>query len=120
MKNFVQPGKTIVLRSITSAVKSGSLVVAGDLAGVAVSDAEIGEDVSIVTEGVFYLEKVKAEAQAVGDKLAFTSASKLSKTLTSGKIVAVAVEPAIAQQTHVMAKLLPTVLPQAAAQSIGS
>jgi predicted RecA/RadA family phage recombinase len=55
-KNFVQPGDTLTLTAPAD-VKSGGVVVVGALAGIAAYDAAQGEDVEVVTEGVFVLPK---------------------------------------------------------------
>ena len=52
MKNFVSNGKAITLVAVSAAV-AGEPVVIGSLFGVAVESAEIGEDVTVLTEGVF-------------------------------------------------------------------
>ncbi len=110
MKNYVHPGKAIVIRETATAAKSGDLFEIGDLVGVAIADAEVGEDLVIETEGVFYLPKVTANTLTVGDKLSLAG-GKLNKDTTKGKIVAIAVEAAPNGQSHVKAKLLGTVLP---------
>lgn len=73
MKNFIQPGKNIEMEA-ASAVTSGSVVVFGDLVGVAMGDAASGEKCSLVLEGVFELAK-EAAAISAGDKVHFHAAS---------------------------------------------
>ena len=112
MKNFVQPGKVITIRNVDRVVESGEMVVFGDLAGVAISGIDEGQNLAIQTEGVFFIDKNVSDTVEVGTRLSYNeSTKKLSKNLSTGKIVAVAVDDASNGQTHVMVKLLPTVLP---------
>ncbi len=66
MKNFIQPGVTIKVTA-PATVSSGDGVLVGNLFGIAVTDAGSGDDVEIMTEGVFDIAKVSAQAWAVGD-----------------------------------------------------
>lgn len=92
MKNFVQNGKNIdVLAS--AAYTSGSLVIEGNLVGVAVADIASGATGSIATEGVFAFEKEAAATLIQGDVAYYDSATKkLDATNTNpavGHVVAV-------------------------------
>jgi predicted RecA/RadA family phage recombinase len=60
MKNFIQKGDTLTVAA-PAAVKSGDFVQVGRIRGVAVFDAASGEDVELVTKGVFLLEKLGSE-----------------------------------------------------------
>ncbi len=111
MKNFIQPGIVITVRNTPVAAKSGDLVVIGHLAGVAVTDAREGDNLPLKTEEVFYLPKVRTDTVGIGQRLSFIADQKrLTTDLKAGEIVAVAIEIATNGQTHVAAKLLPTVL----------
>ena len=68
MKNYVQPGGTITLTAPDD-ITSGQIVAVGSLVGVAAGDAATGEDLDLVTEGVFALPKPSTEVVAVGDVL---------------------------------------------------
>ncbi len=68
MKNYVQPGGTITLTAPDD-ITSGQIVAVGSLVGVAAGDAATGEDLDLVTEGVFTLPKPSTEVVAVGDVL---------------------------------------------------
>jgi len=57
MKNLVQDGGTIQYKVSDKAVKSGDMVVVGDIAGIAVTDGEIGETITLNVEGVYALPK---------------------------------------------------------------
>lgn len=61
--NFVQPGENLTVTA-PEAVVSGDGVIVGDLFGIASFDAETAEDVVLVTEGVFTLNKVSTDAIA--------------------------------------------------------
>lgn len=63
MKNYIQPGKVVTVPAPRN-LSSGELVVVGLLAGVAQHDALSGDDVEIVTEGVYDLAKTSAQAWA--------------------------------------------------------
>lgn len=83
MKNFVQPGENIT--TIAAAVAgSGDIVKTGNLIGVAFGDAAIGEPLVLATVGVFDLEKVAAEAVAVGDPIYWRSSDGLVTGTASG------------------------------------
>ena len=57
MKNFVQPGQYGLTVTATANVTGGSIVVVGDIVGVAAWDATAGTPVEISPEGVFDLAK---------------------------------------------------------------
>lgn len=57
MKNFIEEGKTIDYTVAGAAVTSGEIVVVGDMAGVAVTGAAIGETITLATDGVYELPK---------------------------------------------------------------
>lgn len=93
MKNYIQPGKTITVPAPAD-VKSGDLVVVGDLFGVAEFSAAVGDPVEIATEGVFELPKVAAQAWTVGAKIYYVAADKqLSSTAGSNLFIGHATEP---------------------------
>lgn len=82
MKNFVNGGWTVRVPAQAS-VKSGDLVVVGELFGVAYHDAEPGDPVEINTEGVFTLPKTSAQAWTVGAAVYWDSENK-AVTTTAG------------------------------------
>lgn len=83
MKNYIQPGDSITVPAPAD-VKSGDLVVVGDLFGVAQFSAASGDPVEISTKGVFALPKVSAQAWAVGAKVYYVAADKNLSTAASG------------------------------------
>lgn len=68
MKNYLQKGSALRLMAVAP-VASGGLVVQGVIAGVAGTDAGIGDPVEVHVEGCYSLAKVQAEAWAVGDAI---------------------------------------------------
>ncbi len=111
MKNFIQPGSVITVHNTPVAAKSGDLIVIDHLAGVAITDAEVGDNLPIKTEGVFYLPKISTDTVGIGQRLSYIEEHKrLTTNLKAGVIVAVADKIATNGQTHVAAKLLTTVL----------
>ncbi len=79
MKNFVQPGNTLTLVAPYTVVSGAGLLV-GNIFGVASADAASGADVEAVTEGVFDLAKVSAQAWAQGDPIYWDDSAKLCTT----------------------------------------
>src|SRR5689334_18275577 len=90
MKNFSQEGKTITLPAPYN-VTSGAGLLVGSIFGVAANDALSGADVETVTEGVFNLAKVSAQAWTVGQLIYWDDTAKLTTSvLTSNKLIGVA------------------------------
>lgn len=83
MKNYIQPGDSITVPAPAD-VKSGDLVVVGDLFGVAQFSAASGDPVEIATKGVFGLPKVSAQAWSVGAKVYYVAADKNISTTATG------------------------------------
>lgn len=93
MRNYIQPGKTITVPAPAN-VKSGDLVVVGDLFGVSEFSAAEGDPVEIATEGVFELPKVQAQAWSLGAKVYYVAADKvLSTEETDNLFIGHATEP---------------------------
>ena len=68
MKNFVQDGAVLVTEALDT-VAAGDFVKVGELKGFAQNDAVVGQNVAVVTEGV-YETTVQAEADiSVGDPI---------------------------------------------------
>lgn len=65
MKILVQPGRTITVTA-PSNVESGDGLLIGSLFGVCAGDADTGESLDLVTEGVFDLAKSAASVFSVG------------------------------------------------------
>lgn len=94
MKNFVQNGVNLTLPAPAN-VLSGEGVIVGSIFGVAAGGALSGEDVDLVTNGVFTLPKVSALAIAIGDKIYWDNTAKLvNKTASGNTLIGVAVTAA--------------------------
>lgn len=92
MKNFIQPGRIIPVTA-PATVKSGDLVLVGNLFGVASTDAASGTPVELCTEGVFMLPKVAAQAWTLGAAIYWDSAAaKATATVGSNTLIGHAVE----------------------------
>lgn len=95
MKNFIQDGKTMTLTAPYTVV-SGAGVLVGSLFGVAANDASVGTDVEAVTEGVFSLAKVSAQAWTVGQLIYWDDTAKLTTTTVgTNKLIGVAAAVAV-------------------------
>jgi predicted RecA/RadA family phage recombinase len=106
MKNFIQQGVNLTVPAPANTL-SGEVVVIGDLHGVASINAAEGADLVFVTEGVFELPKVAANAFTVGAKVYYDSAAKLVTTTASGNtLIGAAVEAAIATTATVKVKII--------------
>ncbi|HAT1569276.1 TPA: DUF2190 family protein [Kluyvera cryocrescens] len=69
-KNFVQPGKTIVIANAgNTAILSGSPVLVGKVVAVAITDIEAGLVGDGFAEGVFLLPKLSADAITIGEQV---------------------------------------------------
>src|SRR3974390_2875721 len=78
MKNFVQEGDVLTVTA-AAAVSGGDVVIIGDLAGIACTDAAIDESVEVNMEGVYTLPKA-AGAVTQGAKLYWDSENKVVTT----------------------------------------
>ncbi|OYX11247.1 MAG: hypothetical protein B7Z15_12180 [Rhizobiales bacterium 32-66-8] len=97
MRNFVQPGNTVTVAA-PYALASGAGALVGTLFGVASGAADNGAEVELVTEGVFELPKLSAQAWTVGAVIYWDNTNKWCTTVAStnvaiGKSLAVAANP---------------------------
>jgi predicted RecA/RadA family phage recombinase len=74
--NYVQPGDTITIPA-PAATASGSVVVVGDIIGVAAGDAASGALLDIETKGVWSLPKVAADVVTVGAAIYYDAGESL-------------------------------------------
>ncbi|MBR9893815.1 DUF2190 family protein [bacterium] len=79
MKNYVQKGENITVTAIAAA-SSGEGVLVGSLFGIAAGDAAIGEDLDLVTVGVFSMPKVSTDVMTVGAPVYWDDAAGLVTT----------------------------------------
>jgi predicted RecA/RadA family phage recombinase len=93
MRNFIQPGETVTIVAPYT-VASGDGMLIGAIFGVANSDAVIGNNADITTEGVFTLPKANVSI-TLGAKLYWDDAAKKVTTVTAGNVyIGAAIEPA--------------------------
>lgn len=97
MRNFVQPGNTVTVAA-PYALASGAGALVGTLFGVASGAADNGAEVELVTEGVFELPKLSAQAWTVGAVIYWDNTNKWCTTVVGsnvaiGKALAVAANP---------------------------
>lgn len=94
MRNYVQTGTNLTLPAPANTI-SGAGVLVGSIFGVAAESALSGEELDLVTKGVFDLPKVSALAIAIGDRVYWDNTAKLvNKTATGNTLIGVAVSAA--------------------------
>jgi predicted RecA/RadA family phage recombinase len=97
MKNYIQDGDVVTVAA-PYAVASGAGALVGTLFGVAAYTAAITEPVEVMTEGVFELPKLAAQAWTVGAIIYWDDTNKWCTTVAStnvaiGKALAIAANP---------------------------
>ena len=105
MKNYIQKGDNITIAS-PGTVASGDVVLVGALFGIAAGDAEIGDDLDIVTRGVFDMPKHSTDAYDAGVPLYRDLSDGEINDDDSNPFVAVAVEDAANPSSTVKARLI--------------
>lgn len=108
MKNMVQAGVNLTLPAPND-VLSGDGVVIGAIAGVAAIDALSGESVDVVTEGVFEMPKVAADAFEIGDVVHFDTITKLVTADATDPKIGVAVTVGAIDDATVAVRLVPSI-----------
>ncbi|BAI72845.1 hypothetical protein AZL_022070 [Azospirillum sp. B510] len=94
MKNYISTGNNVTLPA-PSDVASGELVIAGALAGVAVTSAENGAPVTLATGGVYELPKRITATFASGGMVSFDVSARRCDTPGAGRYpIGAAIEPA--------------------------
>lgn len=101
-QNFIACGETIEYANSTGvAITSGSPVIIGATAGVALVDIAIADTGTVMLEGIFQLAKTTPLAITQGDEVFWnTSTKKITKTATDSPI-GVASESALSAATTV-------------------
>lgn len=103
--NFVQLGNTIpITNADTDDIASGDPVVVGDLVAVAITDIAPGITGDGLTEGVFLLPKLAADAIGAGEKV-YLKAGKIQVAATDAVFAGFAWEAAEASSTVVAVKI---------------
>lgn len=107
MKNHIQEGRTITIPAPGN-VASGGVVIAGEIRGIAVGAASIGQPVDVATEGVFRLPKVAADNITLGAAVFYdagTGLATLDDDTGSNPKIGVALEAAAATTGSVAVRL---------------
>lgn len=74
MKNFVQPGNVVTITA-GGTIASGAPVLVNELFGVATGAATSGQQVELVTQGVFDLPKAATVTPAVGEEAFYNNSN---------------------------------------------
>lgn len=91
MKNYVQAGVNLTLPA-PYAVASGDGALIGAIFGVASQSALEGEDVDLVTDGVFSLPKVVADEFTIGERAYWDDAAQMvTVTALNNTLIGVAI-----------------------------
>lgn len=105
MKNFIQKGDSITVAAPAD-VSSGDGVLVDALFGVASGDSLTGADVVLATTGVFDLPKVTADDLTLGKRAYWNAGTgEVTATVSSNKLIGVAVQAAGAATTTVKVRL---------------
>lgn len=89
-----------------AAKESGKIDVRGDLCGVVIADAAIGEKYTLMTGCVVKYAKTSGDAPAVGDKLYYDSgADELTTTIVASNFVGVCMTAAVGGDAEVECRL---------------
>lgn len=95
MKNFIQPGVNVTVPAPVGGAVSGTPYLIGSLFGIASATVDAGADLSLVTEGVFQVTKVSAQAWTLGQRVYWDDTAKnFTTTVGSNTLVGVAVAAA--------------------------
>ncbi|MFN3076654.1 MAG: DUF2190 family protein [Alphaproteobacteria bacterium] len=95
MKNFVQEGERLTVAAPSALTSGQPFMVGSTLFGVASGAAAQGDDVVMMTEGVFDLPKVSAQAWSAGDRVYWDAgASKLTNVNAGDPLAGIAVAAA--------------------------
>ena len=95
MRNYIQRGENVTVPAAPYAVASGAGLLAGAIFGVAATNADLGAEVVIATEGVFTLPKTSALAIAFGDRIYWDDTAKVvNKTASGNTLIGAAVSAA--------------------------
>ena len=81
--NYVQAGSQLTLTA-PELVSSGAVVIAGNIAGVALGGASAGQPVDVAVAGVFNLPKVGAQILSFGEPVFWDSAADLVTETAAG------------------------------------
>jgi predicted RecA/RadA family phage recombinase len=105
-KNYIEEGDVLNFIAGGGAVASGSIVIMGKRAGVALSDIPANGQGAVGVTGVWAISKVPADVVAQGDLLYWDAAnSRLTTTAAGSTLAGYAAAPAAAGAATVNIKL---------------
>ncbi|HJE71558.1 MULTISPECIES: DUF2190 family protein [Pseudomonas] len=96
MKNFIQAGDCITLPAPAGGTVSGDLYKVGGLVGVAATTEAEGKDVVLKTTGVFELDKISAQAWAIGDVIYMNGTSRMATNVSASGLFRIGVVTEVA------------------------
>ena len=105
MRNFIENGTTIDYQVSGEAVKSGQLVVVGNMVGVAISNGEDGDTIALKAEGVFALPKAAGEINQGAAVYWDNSAKNITTTDADNTFVGIAWAKASSATSEVAVKI---------------
>lgn len=104
---YWQEGKNLdYTNSGNDKIEANTILVVGDIVGVAGMDIEAGETGTVITHGVFEMPKKDATAISQGAKVYFDTTDGITATAGALKQAGYAAAPAAATDTKIMVKLL--------------
>jgi predicted RecA/RadA family phage recombinase len=105
MKIYQQRGERIS-HTAAAAIASGAVVPIGDLIGIAENSGAIGDEVSVLLEGVFPIAKGTSEAISKGAVLYWDATNKVvTATAGSNKVIGKAFAAALAADATVPVRI---------------
>lgn len=110
MAMFWQKGEKIdYMNSGSSAIEAGTVIMLGTHPAIAVMEIPAEEKGTVVTEGVFKIEKTASETYAAGDELYWdetnSAVTKTAGTNPAKPAIGWAIEAAAASDTYAVVKI---------------
>ena len=104
---YWQDGKNLDYTNSTNAkIEANTILVVGDIVGVAGTDIEAGETGSVITKGVFEMPKKDSTATTQGTKVYFDTTDGITATAGTLKQAGYAAADSAAGDTAILVKLL--------------
>lgn len=105
MKNFIQPGNTIMLTAPAGGAVSGSPVIVGVFFGIAAYDAAAGQPVETQLTGVFELPKLTSDAINQGDAVYWNGSAVTNFSHSGSMLIGGAIESQIISAPTIRVRL---------------
>jgi predicted RecA/RadA family phage recombinase len=105
MKNFIEDGKVLNYKVTGAAVKSGDIVIAGKLVGIAVTDGAVGDIIAVAIDGVYSLPKASGALAQGAAAYVITADGTITGTATSNTFIGYVWKAAAAGDATVEVKL---------------